>query len=170
MTHRRAGAHKHTRSDKSLHTCTQRWQNELGNSLRTPRRPDALPNATRAHMHALAFCTITLRNAPSVGSVPPRTATRDGRKGVCQRPLLSSQTGTQTQAREQQPDCAAPGTGAIFAQDTWSAHGVLGEPSAPSHSKADSVHQTTVQTDSLRFTALVGAGPISESHVQTQKV
>lgn len=112
MTHRRAGA-RHTNTHTQIKACThahQRWQDELGNSLRTPRQPDALPSATRTHAHTRILHNHA-QSAPSVGSVPPRSATRDGRKGVCQRPLPSSQKGTQTQAREQRPDCAARGRG-----------------------------------------------------------
>lgn len=64
-----------------------RWQSRLGNSLRTPRQPDTLPNTTLAHTHVHKHT----QNSPFVGGGPPRAGTREGRKVFCQASLLSSQ-------------------------------------------------------------------------------
>lgn len=81
---RRTRARTHTQ----MHGHKQaRWQSGLGNSLRTPRQPDTLPNTTLAHTHVHKHT----QNSPFVGGGPSRTGTREGRKVFCQASLLSSQ-------------------------------------------------------------------------------
>lgn len=77
----------HTHTHAHTRACTQCWQSGLGNSLRTPRQPDTLPNTTLAHTHMHKHT----QNSLFVGGGLSRTGTRDGRKVFCQGLLLNSQ-------------------------------------------------------------------------------
>lgn len=101
MTHHRAGAHRHThtRTHASMHAVlAERARKQPENTLATRH---FAKHSTRTHKHNRT------QNSPFVGGGPSCTGTRNGRKVFCQGPLLNSQKGTQTQAREQQPTSTA---------------------------------------------------------------
>ena len=123
-----------TTTHKSLHTCTNASMH-AALAERARKQPENTP-ATRhfakhnTHTHIMHNHT---QNSPFVGSAPSCTGTRDGRKVFCQGLLLSSQKGTQSQAREQQPNSIALRQGlSVCSGHTVGMHS-LGQPSVLSH-------------------------------------
>ena len=100
----------HTHTHAHTGACTQCWQSGLGNSLRTPRQPDTLPNTTLTHTH---ICTSTHRTlslwAAGCLALAPEMAGRYFAR-VC---FSILRKGTQTRAWQRQPSSTATETQAI---------------------------------------------------------